>query len=650
MNRNLLIPLFSAIELFSCMAQNNWDHYDWASQKREDNRNIYNYSLNFNLSKYRNNIYIGEQYKLFSKENALSTFDDLNSGSIYTSFYGYETYVKKVLETIVKDTSITNRIRIYFSRDDEFNASIDGSGFLLINIGIIEDMNSEAELALLLGHEVAHYLNEDAIKNYGKWLEMKYADRGGFSAIPVAGLFIDIFQTVNMFELKKNYYCFSREQEAEADRMSLKLLNESPYSLNSASLLLRRMKRNEIRSELQFGKRSKAYVSHPDPGDRLNRIKILSSETGDKAEKNFVVDSISFMRLREICYHETVNMGLINNNLNGLITNLFSRYLLEPENEENLAILIECLRRTLIFGKESKIYDKSFILSQYQTKAIDGSSRYIFLKETKPSILNHLNKGFINVWKEDLSKIKTNDLIDTTYTEFSTYLEAYLYFKDKAKLTNNQLAAHYNYFGSQQNFADVDQYMKRNSVFASNDYLSERGVLSPGKEDVFILVPPESSDVLNANGELDLETYLKGNNLFLQAAMTKLGKNVFLMSDFDYSEIHLLNSLMGHCNYYLKLTKDPIIKRQKINWIESCPELYGFFKKRNLGNIYIYRATIINSKEFNGDFYKISLPNGNSSTFSGQRKLTKADGIEKVSMDFEKISDQFLFFYKSCNR
>lgn len=648
-NKAALILLVLTIQFFSCFGQNTWYRYDWAGQMRQDNRAIYNYALNFNLTKYHNNIYIGEQHKLFAQESALSIFDNLNNGSTYTSLEGYEGYVKKVLEAVVKDTSVTNRIRIYFSRDDEFNASIDGSGFLLINVGIIESMASEAELALLLGHEVAHYLNEDAIKNYGKWLEIKYADRFSFGPFPRGTIVAGVLQAVNTYELQKSYYWFSREQEAAADEMSLTFLKESPYSLNAASQLLRKMKRIEIRTELRNGRTSKAFVSHPDPGDRLSRIKILAGEVDDKIKASFVVDSNAFIRLREICHQETVNMGLINNNLDELITNLFSRYLLEPENQQNIAFLIECLRRKLAFGRENKDHDQSFILSQYQTKAIEAGSNYQFLRESKPSVLNHLKRGFVNIWKEDFNKINASDLRDTTTTEFTTNIEAYLYFKDKAKQANNQLAEHYKYFGLGQDYGRVDQYIANNNLFASNDYLSERGVIPIQKKDIFILVPPEATNILNALGSIDLDTYVKGNNLLHQAVTGKLGNEVFLMSDFNYNEVHLLNSLMAHCSYYLKLTKDPVIKRKQTDWTEVLPELYSFFKKYHIGNIYLYRATLISSKELNADFYKMALPDAKSYTLSGQRKVTKVDGEEQMSMDFEKISNQILSFYKSCS-
>ena len=121
------------------------------------------------------------------------------------------------------------------------------------------------------------------------------------------------------------------------------------------------------------------------------------------------------------------------------------------------------------------------------------------------------------------------------------------------------------------------------------------------------------------------------------------------MSDFNYNEVHLLNSLMAHCSYYLKLTKDPVIKRKQTDWTEVLPELYSFFKKYHIGNIYLYRATLISSKELNADFYKMALPDAKSYTLSGQRKVTKVDGEEQMSMDFEKISNQILSFYKSCS-
>jgi len=622
--------------LISCVsiAQEEWYHYDWASQKRVNNVDEYTYAYSYGLKKYENNKFIGQHNKQFALEGALSVYSELGAGYIYTGLPEYESYIKKVLSTIVKDTMVTNRIKIHFSRDDEMNASMNATGFLTINIGLISSLDNEAELAWLLGHEVAHFLNDDMLRNYSRLIDLKYVDN--------SRTYWGFFMQYNSF---KNYYWFSREQESAADQLSLQLLKVSPYSLAHASSLLRKFKRSEIRNEIKHGKRSSNFTTHPDPGDRLSQIKQMLADPTEIHKKKFIVDSSTFIQLKDLCYKETINLGLMNNNLVNLINLTFSRYLLEPEDKNNLAVLIESLRRLLIQDTKSKVCDKSFILSDYQTKWIQESENYAFLKEKEPSILNHLNKGFVDIWKEDFNKIKAIELRDSTITEFSTNMEAYLYFKEKARSSNNTLAQHYNYFGINKSFSDVDTYTKQNNLFVTNDYLFEKGSVPESTKDLIIVIPPNAQNVAHILGDVNFQQYTNGNNLLVNTISNTLGMDVLTIDDLNFNETHLLNSMMNQCYFYLNFTSDPVIRKDKVNWIEVCPEIYSFFKNRGVGNIYVYTAKLLGEKEMFADFFKISLPRANSYTFYGQRKYTKLGAEDEVLIDRDKISKQIKSFY-----
>ena len=113
-------------------------------------------------------------------------------------------------------------------------------------------------------------------------------------------------------------------------------MKASPYSLKSGANIFKQMKRMEVRAEIVYGKNLKKYSTHPDPGDRLKQVKLLSSDSLNKNKKNFVVDSIAFVKLKELCYQETINIGLQENKVNELIDLTFTRYLFEPDNQYNI--------------------------------------------------------------------------------------------------------------------------------------------------------------------------------------------------------------------------------------------------------------------------------------------------------------------------
>ncbi|WP_317898280.1 M48 family metallopeptidase [Aurantibacillus circumpalustris] len=651
--RVILLALLPSI----CFTQNEWYHYNWKQANKSESLDHYNYAYNYGAQKYRDNLFIGAQYKKFALQGALMLYEDFTGGKIYPSFNGYEVYIRKVMETIVKDTAVSNNIKIFFQRSDEFDASVDQSGYLLINVGLIAEIETEAELALILGHEIAHYVNDDVIKNYGRILEIKYPDKPSFMMLPgISGmvpnpgpLFASITYAVALYNNSSNYYWFSRGQETMADQYSFKLLNESRYNFDQACNVLKSFKRDEIRKEIQCGKISGNYVSHPDPGSRLNTFRSFRFDSLNGMRKNFQVDSLKFSQLKQICFEETVNIGMVENNLEKIILLCFTKYLLYPEDENNLAVLIEALRRYIFFGKENGVNDRSFILSWYQTPSIRNSENYAFLNEKNPSILNHLNKGFVNIWKEDFEKIKARELVDTTVVEFTTNMDAYLYFKEIAKKTENQPAKHINYFGSTANFEDVEEYVKTNTLFQTNDYLKEKGTLSRNKNELIVIIPPSIEDLFSLPDDFDLETVKRLNNALVEKFRKKINNPIVLVNELDCDEQHMVSILIENANYFLNLRPQVGLKETKIDWLEVCPELYSFFKKRDIEHVYFYKLSIQNDKKAIVGEYKISLPLKKRYSIQGTQSLRLIPSKGLKYLNIEQEAKKLNKFYKKLS-
>jgi hypothetical protein len=623
----------------SCFSQTNWYHYDWAVDKGVDKTGYCAAVLSSDLEKYKNNSFIGAYYRKFAEECVLYLYEDLSAGNIYSSFAGYEDYVKQVLKTIVKDTAVTNHITVRFYRNSEYSASISESGLLRLNIGIVSQLKNEAELAMLLGHETAHFMNQDVIKNYGSVMETKHLSKAGIW---------NVFIAINTIY---GYYWFSRAQETEADLISGRLLRDSPYSPGSGFSIFRTMKRQEIRWEIKYGARSKKAATHPDPGDRLSRLNYFHADSLNRGKHNFIVDSMRFVGLKELCFNETVNTGLISSNLDKLITQTFSRYLLDPADEKNLAVLIECLRRKLVLGKNTQVSGQSFILDEYQTYHVEKSWNYAFLRTKNPSILDHLDKGFVDIWKEDLHRIKARDLVDTTVTEFTTNMEAYLYFKEKAKNMGSVVAQHYKYFGVLPDFRDAGAYVQANNLFRTNEYLTDNGIPATQGKDLFVVMPYEADQFAYVMRNAELANYLAANNEMKEEVKKQTGGEAVLASELDFHDQHLLRSLLGHTAYYLKPDAVSGMIKQDVDWIQVCPELYGFFKKNNIRSVYICRPQLNQKKEAKeliADFYRISLPGKGPHSLSGQR-ITWEIGLPpgKTYPEFDAVAGKFNKFCTS---
>jgi len=65
-------------------------------------------------------------------------------------------YVDEIGQKLVKASGINKKYRFYVLDDPAINAFTPGYGYIYINRGLLGFLNSEAELAGVLAHEIAH--------------------------------------------------------------------------------------------------------------------------------------------------------------------------------------------------------------------------------------------------------------------------------------------------------------------------------------------------------------------------------------------------------------------------------------------------------------------------------------------------------------
>jgi hypothetical protein len=614
------------------ISQDDWYHYDWAAPLPHDYNDLYEKALNYNLKRYKENMYIGKFYERASADLALNIQEDINAGNFYGPINGSDEYLKKMLENLIKDTAVSNHVRIIIYRDHEWGASMNESGLIRLNIRTLASLNNEAELAMLIGHEVGHFMNEDVIKSYGRQI-----DADGITGTSPWHLLTSYF----------NYYWHSREEESAADFAAIKFIKNSSYSLKAAGNLFRMIKRIEVRADIKNGRLFNAFKTHPDPGTRMKQIKYFSNDSINEGKKKFVVDSLAFVKLKEKCFQETLNLLLQQSQADEVIDLTFVRYLMEPGDLNNLAVLIEGIRRKLYLGQRDNIQEKPFILSQYQTENIKTSENYGYLNRSNISILNYLTKGFIEITKEDLPNIKARDLADTTVTEFSTYFEAFVYFKNKAAQNNCKACDHYKYFNSITDTSGISP-LNGTDIFETKDLLIDKRKIPPSGKDMFVVVPVEAvkkSYILNRTSDAEQKEL---NKKIIEALSSSLGQRPVYPKDLPLTDQHLMQGVLTLAYNETTPGTDEIAKHSDLNWLYSSPELYSFFKRNNINNLYICIPALrqIRRQTEISNFIKVSIPSLMSHSISTKRihkDLTTHD--KDYEAYIKRLSDQYQSFY-----
>jgi predicted Zn-dependent protease len=152
-------------------------------------------------------------------------------------------------------------------KSNDLNAYCMPGGRIMVYSGLIEGLDlTDAELATVMAHEVAHALREHTRERvsraYGQQLVLS-----GVAA--VTGVSESTANVANMIAQVTFQLPFSREQESEADTIGLELMARAGYDPRAALTLWSKMNRAEQGGQPKF------LSTHPSPKDRSRDIEKL---------------------------------------------------------------------------------------------------------------------------------------------------------------------------------------------------------------------------------------------------------------------------------------------------------------------------------------------------------------------------------------
>lgn len=159
--------------------------------------------------------------------------------------------------------------RVEIDTSDVANAMALPGGLIIVTAGLLDDAETENELAFVLGHELGHYRNRDHIRSLGRGaaLALLLAVTTGSD---VSGLGIKISDLT--------LRSFGRKQELAADEFGLALVNEHYGHVHDAWRMFERWQEENPSSAAGA---IAAYTStHPQPADRIDRLRQLATREG----------------------------------------------------------------------------------------------------------------------------------------------------------------------------------------------------------------------------------------------------------------------------------------------------------------------------------------------------------------------------------
>lgn len=400
-----------------------------------------------------------ENEEILTKDQAIDFYTYLNyeKRDLFLNSYIYfndelTSFVRMVADNLLEgNDKIRSKIKIYVTRFSSPNSIALPDGTIFVNIGLLSLIQNEAQLALILSHEIAHVELNHSIKAIQKMNEIEEEE-------------------VNTYNIEGNIFRklkYSRENEFQADGRGLELLIASKYNaqegitafkflkdsiyLNfetkidykkwfdkeysdtSADLSKLKVKVAEEREDYLLGRKTydDLFQTHPDIDKRfkaLEEILNLSEYSPDSKVIN-VMDEKQINKIQYISSFELVE-NLYSKSDFGICAYLCLQLLNQyPENK----YLITTLAKSLYWlSYYTEIENQSKVLELY-TYVDNHEYRkfYSFFKNTGLKEFKELTYQFIK------SRIKTMKTVDEFNFYYALAAESFLG-KEMARFIYNQ--------------------------------------------------------------------------------------------------------------------------------------------------------------------------------------------------------------------
>lgn len=337
-------------------------------------------------------------------------------------------YVRDVAANLLKnDPELLKELRFYTIKSNEVNAFSTAPGIIFVTTGLISQLSSEAQLAFILSHEIAHY---EKNHSYNEYINLKKAGK--------------IKRRDQVLKLSE----FSKEQEFEADEAAIKRYYDLGYSkedlLGTFDILmysylpfdeivfpndyfntdqfyipLSRINK-EIKEITASEDYNDNYHTHPNIKKRKEAIELSLEKHTKWGKTHFILDEKTFHEAVKTCRFEDVRTNLIQGNP---FNALYSIFLLERLNPNNL--FLEHMKA----GAWLSIQQTGHIIHErFNNPKIEGESSKLnkFLKQAKRIELATIG---LRVLYDLKNKYPEDPYFASTYNNYLKELSTATYFE-----------------------------------------------------------------------------------------------------------------------------------------------------------------------------------------------------------------------------
>lgn len=192
-------------------------------------------------------------------------------------------YVQRVGQTMAEQSMIRNfDYRFTILDSPGINAFALPGGYIYITRGLLALLSSEAELAGVLGHELAHVTARHGAQRLSR---MKARER--FCTVFLCDLELPVLSDMAAVGLDLAFGGFTQDQELEADELGIRYMDSAAYDTRAMTAFLNKLKaQTDLEAEAtgltDEQRKARGYLSaHPLTGDRIAQSRKLTAGQTD---------------------------------------------------------------------------------------------------------------------------------------------------------------------------------------------------------------------------------------------------------------------------------------------------------------------------------------------------------------------------------
>jgi predicted Zn-dependent protease len=276
-------------------------------------------------------------------------------------------YVRQVVCRISPE--YCEQIRVYILKRPYFNASMAPNGVMVVWTGLLLRAENEAQLAFVLGHELAHFQERHTLK---RWQDLRSKTDGlMFFKVATAVVGLGIVGQLSEIAVLGSVMSFSRDQERESDQSGLEMIAAAGYDPREGSKIWQYLIAEREAEEDE--EPSVFFSSHPSSKERAeNLVTQADAILAERPEDGLVLGKGTYLARTRAWHREWLKDELRLRRYDGALE-LFNRLIAnEQQDREGISPSLVQFFRGEVFRLRHEDGDARAALTAYDA-ALSGS-------------------------------------------------------------------------------------------------------------------------------------------------------------------------------------------------------------------------------------------------------------------------------------